>query len=321
MAEFEIKISSMKSAVEAEKNIISKLSSASREIGECRNALNTSVSKGYTAVKRNLNGLEGQVRLNSSKVSSMATALSSIYGTYNSAETQVYGTKIGHAKVADVKNLKSDLTDIVSSIMGEFGFVGKTASLITKALNGDLDGKGLAFGFLKTIEKAAGAVANHCAPNGPGWARAILGDKAKAPTKATKAVKWAGKAMTVAENVYDNYEEFKDVGGFSNKRFWEEAILETGFDLLLAAGVAALVPASAPLWVGLAVGSAAACVTWGVDKVVEHFTGKKLKEAVSDGLIDGAKYASNAISSVGNAVSSAWNRITTPWKTAFSGAW
>lgn len=323
MAEFEVTISGLKSAVGTEKSIISKLSAACRNIDACRNALNTSVCSGYAAVKRNLGGLEEQVRASSNKVNSMVSALSDIYGAYNAAETAVYGNRIGHAKVADAQNPTSNFLDLVSSIVGKFGFGGKAASLIIKALSGDLKEKDLIFGPLKLLEKAVGAVINHNDPNGPGWGRALLGDKvdsatATAKTKAaSKAVKWAGNVLTVAENTYDNYEEFKDVGGFSNPRFWGETILETGVDLALAAGVGALF-AGAPVWVGIVAGGA---LIYGADKAVEHFTGKNLKETVSDFVMDGAEYVSNAMSSVGNAVSSAWNKITTPWKPAFSGTW
>lgn len=327
MAEFEVTISGLKSAVGREKSIINKLSAACRDIDACRNALSTSVCSGYAVVKRNLGGLEEQVRASSNKVSGMATALSDIYGAYNAAETAVYGNRIGHAKVADAKNLSSTLLDAISSIVENIGFAGETASLIIKALSGDLQVKETAFGILNMIKEATGAVINHNDKNGPGWAKALLGDEADVAkmsekTKAaSKAVKWAGYALAAAENTYDNYEEFKDDGGISNPRFWGETILETGFDLAVAAGLSLLVPASAPLWAGIAITAAGGFVVWGIDKAVEHFTGKNLKETVSDFVMDGAEYVSNAMSSVGNAVSSAWNKITTPWKPVFSGTW
>lgn len=145
MAEFEVKISGMKSAVSTEKSIINKLSAACRDINACRNALNTSVSGGYAAVKRNLSGLEEQVRTSSNKVSSMATALSDIYGAYNSAETAIYGNQIGHAKVADAKNQSSTLAGLANSVVGKFGSGGKATPKAVKWAGNLGTGADLAF--------------------------------------------------------------------------------------------------------------------------------------------------------------------------------
>ena len=272
----------------------------------------------YAAVKKSLDSLNEQLFLASNQVSSMAAALSEIYGVYSTTELAVYGQEMKHEKVADV----TDYGNMALELLGSVSPLGKSVELIMKALGGDLPGERAVFDILKILGDSADAVIDAVDPSGPGWwfkASSLLEDlETGASLKtASSAVKWAGNILTLAENAYSNYEEFKDDGGFGNLRFWGETALETGIDIGMTAGLTAAIAAgvaaagvTAPAW---AVAGAAGLIVFGVDQLTEAITGKSLKETVSDAVMDGMEKVSNFASGVGNAVSSWWDQITTPW--------
>ncbi len=318
MAEFEVKINRMKSVAGQEKRLAEKLISAGNRVSDCRSGINSSIGSQYGSVKKSLESLEQQLCQASNQVSSMAVALSEIYGAYNAAELAVYGHEMKHAKVADAAGYGG----MVWEVLGSASPLGKMAELIIKAIGGDLTVDKAAFDILKMLGDSADAVIGAVDPSGPGWWFKASDQLKKAETgaslkTASNAVKWAGNILTLAENFYSNYEEFQDDGGFGNLRFWGETALETGIDIGMTAGLTAAIAAgaavagvAAPVW---AVAGAAGLIVFGIDQVTEAITGKSLKETVSDAVMDGMEKVSNFASGVGNAVSSWWNQITTPW--------
>lgn len=107
MAEFEIKINQIKSSVESERKIADKIASAGRELIECQNALDTSVSRQYAAVKRNLNSLNSSLSSSAGHMRNMALALETIYGIYNRTESEIAGQKIEYKKTQEAKSYTS----------------------------------------------------------------------------------------------------------------------------------------------------------------------------------------------------------------------
>ncbi len=107
MAEFEIKIRQIKSSVECERNIAEKIASAGGELTECKNALDTSVSRQYAAVKRNLNGLNSSLSSSAGYMRSMAQALETVCGTYERTESEITGQKIEYVKTQEAKSYTS----------------------------------------------------------------------------------------------------------------------------------------------------------------------------------------------------------------------
>jgi hypothetical protein len=108
-------------------------------------------------------------------------------------------------------------------------------------------------------------------------------------------------------NGYKNFEEFGS-DSFSNSRFWEELLVETGISVgediaigtLVAAGIAALFPeVSVPV---IVVGAAAAAVTYGVNwvgnEIVTWATDGAYTswlEWASDGICDGVEWVGDRI--------------------------
>lgn len=107
MAEFEIKIRQIKSSVECERKIAEKISSAGKELMECQSALDTSVSRQYAAVKRNLNSLNSRLASSAGHMRNMAQALETIYGTYERTESEITGQKIEYKKTQEAKSYTS----------------------------------------------------------------------------------------------------------------------------------------------------------------------------------------------------------------------
>ncbi len=109
--------------------------------------------------------------------------------------------------------------------------------------------------------------------------------------------KWAGGALTVADNWVKNSEEH---GGASGSRFWQEFVTESAIDIgkdaliavaagAVAGAVAAAGAATAPVWltsIGVSVG-----LSWGADQLAKLVTGDSnatATEAISDAVWDHA---------------------------------
>ncbi len=115
---------------------------------------------------------------------------------------------------------------------------------------------------------------------------------------------WAAAAIG---NGFENYEEF---GTVKNTRFWGETAVETGVDVAMGIGatmaVAAGAAAAGIAAPAVAVAAVGGGLVWGVNKAVEHFTGKDVGEWAADAVCDGAEWvkdkAGNAITSTKNSV-------------------
>lgn len=135
-------------------------------------------------------------------------------------------------------------------------------------------------------------------------------DKIKAGTK------WAGHFLTIAGNAVENYEEMR-AEHHSVERMVSETVIESGVDIAIgavatAASTAALgaistavagtaAAALAPvLGSAVVIGAGAVAITWAANGVCKMFTGKNIKETVSDFVCD--KVAPAVSEAVGNAV-------------------
>ena len=132
-----------------------------------------------------------------------------------------------------------------------------------------------------------------------------IGSEAKNVGKVTTAVQWASTLLSVAGTVAGNYEEYKDKGGFHNKRMWAESVTETAVDVAVNWGAKALAGAAAAALIGpgapvIVAGLFTVGIKWGADAITKKFTGKSFTEWASDSIIDGvgkaAKNAGKAIS-------------------------
>lgn len=132
-----------------------------------------------------------------------------------------------------------------------------------------------------------------------------------------KALGIAGSILTVGTTAYDNYKEWKS-GEISVGRAVAETLGEVAVDwgigILATAAAAALLPVGAP---AVAVGAAAAGVTWLADCICESFTGKGLTETISDAALDAGTAIWNAgteaVSAIGDGLSEVGGAISDWW--------
>ncbi len=147
-----------------------------------------------------------------------------------------------------------------------------------------------------------------------------LSDFGKGAKTVKSIAKWAGVALTIAGNTFENYDEFN--GDLTNYRMYTETITESvidiGLDVLVGAGVAAVATASTPAWF---VGVAAAGIVYVADKTFEHFTGDDLSEFLSDKLHDGAEavvdFAKETAGAIGDGISNAADAVAEWWGNLF----
>ncbi|MDR1600493.1 MAG: hypothetical protein LBS11_11605 [Oscillospiraceae bacterium] len=150
---------------------------------------------------------------------------------------------------------------------------------------------------------------------------------AKQGFSASAALKWGGIAVSGIISGFENWDEFKDQGGWGNARFYAETVGETAVswvtDTLIAVGAAAAIGAvfgAAPV---IAVAAATVGVSMFLDWASEKLTDKKLSELISDTVIDGAvaayEHATNAVTAFGNAFSKGWNALWGNPEPAFAG--
>jgi len=95
-------------------------------------------------------------------------------------------------------------------------------------------------------------------------------------------------------NAIDNYEEF---GTTKSKRFWEETLLETTFDIVEDLAVSSVVSLALTMLCGgttvVAVTAVTAGVIWAIDVANGYITeksggeSKRAAEAVTDRILDG----------------------------------
>ena len=135
MAEFEITINKIRSSIETEQNIAEKIVFAGREVTECQNALDTSVSRQYEAIKRNLSSLNNGLSYEAGHMRSMAQALEGICGTYDHTESEITGQKIEYKKTQEAVSYASpSINETKSEIKAKdiLSFFSKTIKVLNE---------------------------------------------------------------------------------------------------------------------------------------------------------------------------------------------
>lgn len=148
-------------------------------------------------------------------------------------------------------------------------------------------------------------------------------EEAKSLTKNgyKSALKWGGMALSLAANAFQNYDEFKS-GTISGERAVVETVTETacdiGKDILIGAGVAAVMAAtvgSAPV---LAVAVATVAVGAAVDFISNAAFGKNATEAFSDAVLDGYEKIGGAlkdgVNKAGQSINDMFNSVANCFK-------
>lgn len=188
------------------------------------------------------------------------------------------------------------ISEFIKSASAKYKFLGNLADNGAKTAVMDLFGLGKYFkdGVPATAsERFTAALTKELTAYKPNVGTAASAGKTIA--------KWGGVVASVVGNGISNYNEYSS-GDISGGRAVAETIVETGIDIgktaLITAGVAAAI-GGAPV---LAVTAVAVGVSWGADKICEMITGKGVTELVSDGLIDGAEKAIDAVADVGSKV-------------------
>lgn len=188
------------------------------------------------------------------------------------------------------------VSEFIKSAAAKYKFLGNWADNGAKTAVMDLFGLGKYFKdgvpataserFLQALSKEA---------------KSFKPDVGTAASAGKTIAKWGGVVASVVGNGIGNYNEYSS-GEISGGRAVAETIVETGIDIgktaLITAGVAAAI-GGAPV---VAVTAVAVGVSWGADKICEMITGKGVTELVSDGIIDGAEKAMDAVSDVGSKV-------------------
>ena len=138
-------------------------------------------------------------------------------------------------------------------------------------------------------------------------------------TGAGTAKQVGGIILSGAVNSFENMEEYKS-GEISVGRAVAETITETavdwGKDLLIGAAVTAGFAAAGIAAPAVAVGAATVAVSVAADWVCERVCGKKLTEAVSDAILDGAEKVVDGFRTGAKAVKEGVDAF---WKSAASG--
>lgn len=134
-----------------------------------------------------------------------------------------------------------------------------------------------------------------------------------------RAKQIGGIILSGAVNAFENREEYKR-GEISAGRAVAETITETavdwGKDLLIGAAVTAGFAAAGIAAPAVAVGAATVAVSVAADWVCEKVCGKKLTEAVSDAILDGAEKVVDGIKTGAKVVKEGVDAF---WKSAASG--
>ncbi len=122
-----------------------------------------------------------------------------------------------------------------------------------------------------------------------------IGKQANAAGKVATICKWAGYALTVVSEGFENYEE----NGLS-LRFVAETTIESGVSIGLSIGAGILAAAAlGPTAPAILVGAVGAGAVWVVDSVVEWATGQDIGEWVSDGICGAVEWVGDGIQAAG----------------------
>jgi hypothetical protein len=208
-----------------------------------------------------------------------------------------------------------DLEKLFLVSLGSFGSLGSNTAGILQMFQNGVDKKTL-IGMTKRLIKNFGNLADEAYKENPDWKRVFRG-KYEIATKEEKTwfreyikdykfsseksvgkkikvgTNWAGVAFSGILNAIDNYEEF---GTTKSKRFWEETLLETAFEVMEDITVRAVVSVALTAICGgatvVAISAVTVGVIWAIDVVEgyrwERKSGepKRAAEAVTDRILD-----------------------------------
>ena len=200
--------------------------------------------------------------------------------------------------------------------LGSFGSLGSNTAGIVQMFQNGVDKKTL-IGMTKRLIKNFGNLADEAYKENPDWKRVFRGKyelqhkkgwehaldnlknyrfsgKENIGEKIKVGTNWAGVAFSGILNAIDNYEEF---GTTKSKRFWEETLLETTFDIVEDLAVSSVVSLALTMLCGgttvVAVTAVTAGVIWAIDVANGYITeksggeSKRAAEAVTDRILDG----------------------------------
>ena len=210
------------------------------------------------------------------------TTLNDIRRCYEQVEQQPY---------------EPDLEKLFLASLGSFGSLGSNTAGIVQMFQNGVDKKTL-IGMTKRLIKNFGNLADEAYKENPDWKRVFRGKyelqhkkgwehaldnlknyrfsgKENIGEKIKVGTNWAGVAFSGILNAIDNYEEF---GTTKSKRFWEETLLETTFDIVEDLAVSSVVGV---MW--------AADVVCGYVQEAKGKESKRVTEAISDWVLDTAK--------------------------------
>lgn len=327
--------------VQSLKNIPDRIDQVAASIGEIRGSLSFSNTSSYEMRQRLLwicDALEHQ----SSVLRSMAQALSQARSRYASCEDKLAADMAARKDISDAVvairtfmerldfrpgEAASDdfsLNDLFLGLMGEEGFVGKTAAAWLNLSDEDKSALEKGLGLGKSGAGLVGVMASWMKngmdeseiaqylfgwntkniPEGMDFWKALKGEagdylleNGDDMTKAARVgnglsvgAKWIGGVLSLAGSAVDNYEEYKS-GEISGGRAVAETLTETavdvGSDMLIGAGITA---GAAALGItaapALVVGGIGVAAKWGLDCLCESLWDKNFSETVSDGLLD-----------------------------------
>ena len=228
------------------------------------------------------------------------TTLNDIRRCYEQVEQQPY---------------EPDLEKLFLASLGSFGSLGSDPAGIVQMFQNGVDSKTL-IGMTKRLIKNFGNLADEAYKENPDWKRVFRG-KYEIATKEEKTwfreyikdykfsseksvgkkikvgTNWAGVAFSGILNAIDNYEEF---GTTKSKRFWEETLLETAFEVMEDITVRAVVSVALTAICGgatvVAISAVTVGVIWAIDVVNGYITeksggeSKRAAEAVTDFILD-----------------------------------
>lgn len=228
------------------------------------------------------------------------TTLNDIRRCYEQVEQQPY---------------EPDLEKLFLASLGSFGSLGSNTAGIVQMFQNGVDKKTL-IGMTKRLIKNFGNLADEAYKENPDWKRVFRGKyelqhkkgwehaldnlknyrfsgKENIGEKIKVGTNWAGVAFSGILNAIDNYEEF---GTTKSKRFWEETLLETTFDIVEDLAVSSVVSLALTMLCGgttvVAVTAVTAGVIWAIDVANGYITeksggeSKRAAEAVSDFILD-----------------------------------
>ncbi|MDD6729099.1 MAG: hypothetical protein PUE08_07775 [Eubacteriales bacterium] len=348
MSQLTVKCGVMNQCVSSEKDIVKRINNVAEDIDNIRRSLSFNI-RSRARINEQLVTLSKVCRANASHVNSMQKVLSDAVVTYTNAEKNVSGNLSSVVKAKKASKPKSSskakktddndpwefsLKDL-GKVIGQAGVVGSFLKSVANFVNpkSGIDvGKGL-IELIGTGAKLAGSSAVDW------FGTALIGDKGfggnlldefgkykidfksgSSSSNISAVAKWGGAALTAIEKFVGNAEEYNY--DFSNGRMYAETIGETAITVIggmaATAAVAAVLPATAPVWAAGVIGGAVLVVG---DKIFKSLNnGQGGAEVISDFVLDkGGEIISNigkssAVKKIGDGISNAGEAIASWFK-------